>query len=154
MACMHKKTFDIYHNDQCIIPDGYIEIDELIAPSIQVLNRKGYITRWCCSGHPLKNYLLRNGSEAGYEVIIHGRQPDGTYLTGGQYESYISFKESISLPTLPPGFGIDPSDDSSRLIIRSDCCHSFEDILIRRKKYATIEVFELSREILERMERG
>ena len=29
-----------------------VEIDELIMPAILEFNRKGYITEYCCSGHP------------------------------------------------------------------------------------------------------
>lgn len=29
----------------------YIEVDDLIAPTIQMLNNKGYVTTACCSGH-------------------------------------------------------------------------------------------------------
>jgi len=28
-----------------------VELDELIAPTIILLNQKGYITKFCCSGH-------------------------------------------------------------------------------------------------------
>lgn len=28
-----------------------IELDELIAPTILLLNQKGYMTKYCCSGH-------------------------------------------------------------------------------------------------------
>jgi hypothetical protein len=57
-----------------------IELDEMIAPVIQVLNKKGYKTYACCSGHP-------------YDVI------DGTndvVLT-----SYILFDGGIILPSCP-----------------------------------------------------
>ena len=99
MACMNEKTFDIYYNDLRIVPDGYVEIDELIAPTIQVLNRKGYITTGCCSGHSLKDTITAitsyspNNSEMGYKVI-HDRI----------YDTHIAFKEGISLPSLPPEF--------------------------------------------------
>ena len=36
--------------------DHFIEVDEVIAPVICELNRKGYKTRACCSGHPF-DYL-------------------------------------------------------------------------------------------------
>lgn len=98
MACMHKETFEIYHNEYHILYDGFVEIDELIAPAIQILNRKGYKTTHCCSGHPLKNWLWSEG-EAKYRE------------SQNLPSSYISFEEGITLPVLPPGFFIDASEN-------------------------------------------
>lgn len=107
MAVMHKETFKLYHNDMNIVPDGYVEIDELIAPTIQVLNQKGYTTRACCSGHPLDDCLMRDsGTEAGY------------YETGIPLTSYIMFAEGITLPNLPPDFEANQNTYNSRLVIR------------------------------------
>ena len=146
MACMHKETFDIFHNDQCIVPEGYIEIDELIAPSVQLLNRKGYLTEWYCSGHPLKDNLMINSSETGYEVIINGRQADGSFMLGGHHDAYISFKEGISLPALPPGFVMDLLGGSDKLIIRKN------DSILGMAKFYEKNFFELPREIINTME--
>ena len=126
MACMHEKTFDIYYNDQNIVPDGYVEIDELIAPSIQTLNRKGYITEWSCSGHPLEECFIIDGELGKYQK--------GKDLSN----SYIIFKEGISLPALPHGFSNDSFDDR-RLVIR--------------KIYTVKGFFEVSFIILETMEK-
>ena len=95
MACMHEKTFEIYYNDLRIVPDGYVEIDELIAPAIQVLNCKGYITTGCCSGHSLEKTLTvySTTGELGYEII-----------DGPVYSTHIMFKLGVSLPMLPPEF--------------------------------------------------
>ena len=128
MACIHKETFDIYHNDQIIVPDGYFEIDEEIAPAIQVLNRKGYITEYCCAGHPLTDWLMRS-SKAEYEKS--NVEPD----------SYILFKEGILLPTLPPGFFNDSS--GMRLVIRKSHRYS---------TYADNTFFGMSKHIVETME--
>ena len=134
MACMDIKTFDIYHNDQCIIPNGYVEIDELIAPSIQILNLKGYITEWCCSGHALKDELLRNNSETGYEVIINGKQPDGSFRYS-RNACYISFKENISLPSLPHGFTKDSNSFVVNLVIRGAGYSPFETDFFKKSLY-------------------
>lgn len=52
MAYMDRKTFDIWEGSNI---DGQLdnsfEIDELIAPAVQELNRKGYKTTYSCSGH-------------------------------------------------------------------------------------------------------
>jgi hypothetical protein len=54
-----------------------VEVDELILPTILLLNKKGYRTRYCCSGH--------------------------TYLPLPQ-NCYIMFEEGRSPQTIPPGF--------------------------------------------------
>lgn len=55
-----------------------IEVDELFLPIIKILNQKGYITTYCCSGHITENY-----------------------------SSYIAFDEDIELPNLPPLYQYD-----------------------------------------------
>ncbi len=106
MACMHKETFKIYHNDQNMLPEGYADIDELIAPTIQVLNQKGYITRFCCSGHPFNIWLMEGDEDDCQETAV-------------PLNSYIAFAEGITLPSLPPDFVKEQSVGNSRsLIIR------------------------------------
>ena len=53
-----------------------IEIDELMIPTIKILNQKGYYTKFCCSGH------------------YYGQHPNG----------YIMFEENIDVPNLPIGW--------------------------------------------------
>ena len=75
---MHKNTYEILYDspgDDCFI------IDELIALPIQVLNRKGYFTEFCCAGHPFEN-------------------------DWDEFDSMIVFKEGISLPLLPTGWKV------------------------------------------------
>lgn len=54
-----------------------VEIDELMIPTIQILNQKGYITEFCCSGH----YTLSNNCR-----------------------TYIRFEDGIDIPSVPNGF--------------------------------------------------
>ena len=97
MAYIHKETFDITQGiGNGTIPQDFFEIDELIALPVQVLNRKGYSTISCCSGHPF-GWLLNNPNAEEYEILD---------MTG---EINIIFAEGISLPTspeLPPRFVI------------------------------------------------
>lgn len=103
MPFMHKKTFDIesgicsdiFEADAAILNDikgNYFSVDDLIALPVQVLNRKSYITRACCSGHPFFR----------------------------PYDSYILFEEGIHLPSLPHGFSVDDicQEKSGKLCIR------------------------------------
>ena len=49
---MDLKKFDIYRTfDDPNIKGPIVEVDEMIAPIISLLNKKGYKTRYCCSGH-------------------------------------------------------------------------------------------------------
>lgn len=53
-----------------------IEVDELMLPTIKILNQKGYFTKFCCSGH------------------YYDQHPEG----------YITFYEDIKLPNIPKGW--------------------------------------------------
>ena len=55
------------------------EVDELMLPTIKILNEKGYTTKFCCSGH-------------------YYHSPSSGYLW---------FEEWVELPNLPKGFAID-----------------------------------------------
>jgi len=123
---MHKETFEIYTSDQCTTPDNYVLIDDLIAPVIQIINRKGYITDWCCSGHPLAKEFIIDGEWGKYQEI-------NSHLKS----SYISFKEGISLPMLPPEFAADSN---------------FGKLIIRKWFEVNDDFYKISRSILETME--
>lgn len=45
------------------------EIDEMIAPVISILNKKGYRTRFCCSGHCHSGHCF-DGSITDYTYIL------------------------------------------------------------------------------------
>lgn len=97
---MHKKTFEIYFEvEDAVTPDDYFLVDDLIALPVQVLNRKGYMTTFCCAGHP----FARSFQD---EVVPYS---DPIAYRREYYkmncESYIVFHEDIiSLPELPHGF--------------------------------------------------
>jgi hypothetical protein len=88
MGCMCDTCFTIdkrkyRSNLWCKNPDcdGWIvQIDEVILPTISLLNKKGYITEHCCSGHSWEKSCCN---------------------------IYISFDKSIVLPYLPFGFNYD-----------------------------------------------
>jgi len=88
---IHRQTFNIfggyYLSDKR--DENCFEVDELIAKPVQILNRKGYLTGECCSGHPFVP------PPKGFCESIHMKPT---------HYSYISFIEGISLPSLPPGF--------------------------------------------------
>jgi len=126
---MHKETFDIYIVTGDSHPDytdgDYFQIDELIALPVQVLNRKGYRTEMCCSGHLTGSHTIAKGL---FKL-------DGDTSRGGR--SSIRFKKGISLPSLPPGF-MDSNHDNSLIISHS---------------YNTNDIYGLLHENLKTMER-
>lgn len=78
------------------------EIDELFAPVIAILNKKGYKTLKCCSGH-IK----------GDTIIVYNRvyqKKDKNYCI----DSYIQFDESIKLPNFPEGYLIEEDNTIRR----------------------------------------
>ena len=52
---LDRKVFinvpNFYVRDEFFDKNSNAEIDILIAKSIEILNKKGYETRFCCSGH-------------------------------------------------------------------------------------------------------
>jgi hypothetical protein len=91
MAYMHKQTFDIspkgeFYMDASVIND-YFHVDDLIALPIQILNRKGYMTRGCCAGvHANPIPTITNPDDLLTAVC------------------WVMFEDNISLPYVPLGF--------------------------------------------------
>jgi hypothetical protein len=115
---MHKETFEITQVLGKFIsnPQNYVEIDDLIALHIQILNRKGYVTIGCCSGHQFdrivdpdstyeKEMRALNPQHTTEEPIVTGRiRPAGTNII---------FAEGITPPLSPPlGFVIEKRNDN------------------------------------------
>jgi len=68
-----------------------VQIDELLIPTIILLNKKGYRTSYCCSGH----------------------------FTTSMYENaYIMFKHNCQPPTIPKGFNGEYNFASQAYVIR------------------------------------
>lgn len=134
MAYMHQKTFDIVmsgNTEKVIktIRSDYFEIDDLIAPPIQILNRKGYITEFCCAGHPF--VVLYDKTDFNDDIAFE-------IISNTKFNSYILFKEGISLPTVPQGFFI---------------CETIGKKLMVEKKYKDNDTYIFMRDVLESMEK-
>lgn len=63
--------------------EDFVEIDELLEYSIQILNLKGYYTRFCCSGHYGKSIVKEDSVNNGYIYFKNAHQfeklPKGVY---------------------------------------------------------------------------
>lgn len=56
MVYMNERDFDMWEfalAEEKVRDQGWFAVDEVIAPVIQELNRRGYRTSYCCSGHPI-----------------------------------------------------------------------------------------------------
>ncbi len=108
---MHKETFDLSaggcgtlkttrngkeYSYNCA--DDFIEVDELIAVPVQILNRKGYKTACCCAGHaPNHMFPWPEIKDDRIVVVDYDVVP---YCA----ETYITFFETYGFPFLPEGF--------------------------------------------------
>ena len=98
------------------------DIDELLLPAIILLNEKGYMTEFCCSGH---------------------------FHAGTSDSAYILFEESVKegdLPVLPNGFKFDTGNQNN-VCIRRELRAKDQFDLHRRAVEASIDVLEWARTI-------
>lgn len=79
MVFINKKDFSIVNViEDADMRDDYFECDDFIAPAISLLNKKGYKTYACCSGHyPPKS------TTCGFNVSFKNLHTfDGTNMPG------------------------------------------------------------------------
>jgi len=96
MTYIDKKNFDIFfHTNDIRIEAPIFEVDELIAPIISLLNKKGYKTQYCCSGH--YNESKFEGSE-----LLH----DNCYIV---FKSINDFKDVTQIK-IPQDFLLEPNE--------------------------------------------
>jgi hypothetical protein len=80
-----EDSFEILENP-C---ENSFEVDDLIAPAISLLNKRGYVTAWCCSGHaeheerPMHAYISFWFGETPPETI-----PEGWYWESDGHMEY------------------------------------------------------------------
>ena len=121
MVYIDTKKFNIYYKVEDIrIKSSLFEVDELIAPIISTLNKKGYKTSFCCSGH-LTSVKEKHGSEIPNDSC------------------YIMFEKRYSiLNELPKKFKLDCNEitEDKRIIIRKyyNECNRFYEIMNTMKE--------------------
>lgn len=113
------KNYDVHtFKPKGIIDIDYISVDELIANTISLLNKKGYITTYSCQGRNLnENILLFDYDEVkgDYDFILfpHPANMEVYKVSEQVYKiktikialsPYVFFKPGIILPFIPDGF--------------------------------------------------
>ena len=135
MAYINKNDFSIvsYVADY-ITAEDYFECDDLIAPAISLLNKKGYKTEYCCSGHPFggvdaviieadptqefpDDVLIRvESSECvknlwGEVFDIKEFPYHAVYKNVYANNLYVSFEDKYTFPDLPEGMNYEIFND-------------------------------------------
>lgn len=119
MSLIHKESFDILENCEEGKEKEYFEVDENIALIISLLNRKGYKTSFCCSGHAFSGIAeFYADCKDAFDCLIFSdlqgiKYENGRYKAidrGNAKNCYIIFEKEYSFPTLPEGFTYDKSD--------------------------------------------
>lgn len=155
MALINKTDFSIYSFDtREANQEDYFECDDLIAPAISLLNRKGYTTKWCCSGHAYGGIqeaivydkmpdLCDIQSETGFTIIevsenipdklepIDEDIPDKYYVVEKcDWISgfYVAFDKKYDFPELPEGAYIDDQYDCIRWDINELTTYDFKNL--------------------------
>ena len=98
---MHKYI----NNDTFEFVDNVFEVDELIADTIKVLNKKGYYTRYSCSGHVSDFRIYELHNDYNIKDNIGYLMDDGSRLIPYTFTTvYVFFDNNYNFQTLPDGF--------------------------------------------------
>ncbi len=110
-----NEKFEIIENPT------FFEVDEEIAETISILNKKGYKTRYCCAGHiedscykvKLPIYLLEEVKSKNISRIGKVEKDFFWYYCGDRAGTgvYISFIKHYKFLTLPNGFMYETADE-------------------------------------------
>lgn len=129
LKCLKVYNQKTIKNDMCKAKDCHgdvVEIDELFIPVIAELNKKGYKTNYCCSGH-----------------------------IGEISNSYIYFIDEIVLPYLPNGYLYDqdmyPHVDWSKWKTKNTIRKQFD--INKNLNELSKEIYRNAIEVLEWAER-
>ncbi len=114
---INSETFEIENN--------IFEVDELMADSIILLNKKGYITEYCCQGH-YSNFIhkvkcnnndikkiIKVNKIKDYDLVQKANESI-LYFSDIDTRIYINFKYAYLFDNLPNGFNRTKKWDDNR----------------------------------------
>lgn len=108
-----KNTFEIV--------DNVFEVDEEIAETISILNKKGYYTEYCCGGHikdprVYEMYKLDNeDEEIKFGYVVDKSDKVDVLLPQTFAGIYIKFRDKINFK-IPDGFTLYEDDTIDKVI--------------------------------------
>lgn len=133
-------TYDEAIKLQEVLSNQGFFVDETIAQAISQLNKKGYTTSYCCSGHLLKDrqpVLVKEKKNIldflperkkhlipknGY-IKVEEDEKNILFLYEGAYsQSYITFAEEVKIDSIPEGFYLDLDNSNTTIRSNADCC--------------------------------
>lgn len=93
-----KNTFEFV--------DNVFEVDEDIANTISILNKKGYHTLYCCSGHVKDSRIYEKYPAQKVDIDYDSYKIDDKYILVPPLDTtvYILFVEDYDFSNLPVGF--------------------------------------------------
>ena len=121
---INKETFEIV--------DNVFEVDGDIAQVISILNKKGYHTKYCCSGHAKDSrlyelYNVKNNDDFEFKnlgYIVNQEKSNYDIIMPSIYTSvYIMFESNYNFDNLPEGFNKVDNDNVDDCVISKEICY-------------------------------
>lgn len=121
---INKETFEIV--------DNVFEVDEDISQTISILNKKGYYTKYCCSGHAkdpklYELYNVKNNDDFEFKdlgYIVNQEKSNYDIIMPSIYTSvYIMFESNYNFDNLPEGFNKVDNDNIDDYVISKEICY-------------------------------
>jgi hypothetical protein len=146
---MHNNKYISTNNYEVIENPNFFDVDEQIAETISILNKKGYKTLFSCAGHNINGcYTVTTDisllEEAKKDSLIHiGKINENNFEYYHDNEitsTYIKFIQHYNFETLPDGFNYESADDSKKKI--SEIEISKETVILGDSISKTIYYFE------------
>lgn len=118
---INKETFEIV--------DNVFEVDEDISQTISILNKKGYYTKYCCSGHAkdprlYELYNVKNNDDFEFKdlgyIVNQEKSNYDIIMPSINTSVYIMFESNYNFDNLPEGFNKVDNDNIDDYVISKE----------------------------------